>query len=628
MLNHSGGYPPKYELSLAENDPKARARSLDWMLLRGKLELQWLKVSTTVALLLLLTLIGVIAHQLIRQSVLADAQQRLINVAAQFEVEVDKYKFLTRHLAFHSGVLSALQQPKSGESLNLILEQLNAELGSDVIFLINPQGNTIGSSNWRQEDSFIGENYSFRPYFSEALGGESFNFFALGTKSGKRGYFFSHAVQHEGRVIAVLVVKVDLVQFEHSISEQLADFVVTDPSGVVFFSSSTTWNYHSLIRLRPELQIELQQSRQYGANPLTALSGVENMSELMEGSTVYLPDRDEVRAYYQSNMSMPKAGWLLFILTPVSKVYVALVFVMLAVCLLILLISAMLLSWYKTKMAQRQLATVNENLELLVQGRTAELTSSNLQLQDMLVKYQQTELSLQQTQNELIQAAKLAMLGEMAASVNHELNQPLTAMRIYVENLRLLHRKQAYEQAAGNLEEVVKLIDRMSKIIGQYKLFARKSAGKIGPVALSEVIQTSMSILANKLDQVQFDLSCASTPQPLLVMADAIPLEQVLLNLLDNACYAALHNASPKVWLAVFADGEHVTLEVKDNGPGLSSEQIQHVFEPFFTTKENGLGLGLAISKRIIDSFDGAISVSSSTDGAVFKLVLERFDGV
>ena len=288
----------------------------------------------------------------------------------------------------------------------------------------------------------------------------------------------------------------------------------------------------------------------------------------------------------------------------------------------------MLLSWYKTKKAQRQLATVNENLELLVQGRTAELTSSNLQLQDMLVKYQHTEQSLQQTQNELIQAAKLAMLGEMAASVNHELNQPLTAMRIYVENLRLLHRRQAYEQAAGNLTEVVKLIDRMSKIIGQYKLFARKSAGKIGPVALSEVIQTSISILANKLEQVQFVLSDTDTHQPLLVMADAIPLEQVLLNLLDNACYAASHQTNPKVWLDVSADTEHVTLTVRDNGPGLTAEQIEHVFEPFFTTKENGLGLGLAISKRIIDSFDGQIAVSSNNDGAEFKLVLERFDGV
>lgn len=601
---------------------------MNWMLCRGKIEMQWLKISTAIALLLLLTLTAVIAHQQLRQSLLIEAQQRLVNVAAQFEVEIDKYKFLTRHLAVHPGILTELQRTTAGASLNVLLEQLNAEAGSDVMFLINTQGDTIGSSNWGQEDSFIGENYSFRPYFSRALAGESFNFFALGTKSGKRGYFFSHAVQSEGRVIAVLVVKVDLFRFEQSISEQLAHFVVTDRHGVVFFSSSPNWNYHSLTTLTPELQTELQRSRQYGTSPLTAVSSVEKMSDLMEGSTIYLPTSDGVDGYYQLNMPMPKAGWLLFILTPVNDIYLSLFWVLLATVALIGLIGAMLLSWYKTKKAQRQLATVNENLELLVQGRTAELTSSNLQLQDMLVKYQHTEQSLQQTQNELIQAAKLAMLGEMAASVNHELNQPLTAMRIYVENLRLLHRRQAYEQAAGNLTEVVKLIDRMSKIIGQYKLFARKSAGKIGPVALSEVIQTSISILANKLEQVQFVLSDTDTHQPLLVMADAIPLEQVLLNLLDNACYAASHQTNPKVWLDVSADTEHVTLTVRDNGPGLTAEQIEHVFEPFFTTKENGLGLGLAISKRIIDSFDGQIAVSSNNDGAEFKLVLERFDGV
>lgn len=600
---------------------------MDKILFKGTIGWRWLKSVVGVLLLLLFTLLGLFSHQLIRQSVFEDAQQRLVNVAAQFEVEVDKYKFLTRFLAVHPAILAELNQEDAAALLNLKLEQLNTALGSDVIFLVDPLGNTMASSNWRQHDSFVGENYSFRPYFTEALGGMSFNFFALGTKSGKRGYFFSHAIQQEGQIIAVLVVKVDLSGFEQSIREQLSHFMLTDHNGVVFFSSSSEWNYHGLTELSDDLRSELAHTKQYGTNPLTALTSAGTLSELIDGTTIYLPDLQKIDAYYQLNMSMPKAGWLLFILTPVSKVYFALVLVMLAALLLTSLISAMLWSWYKTKKAQRQLAAVNENLELLVHGRTSELTNSNLQLQDMLIKYQQTEQTLQQTQKELIQAAKLAMLGEMAASVNHELNQPLTAMRIYVENLRLLHRKQAYQQAETNLEDVVKLIDRMAKIIGQYKLFARKSAGKIGPVALSEVIQTARSILCNKLDQVRFEYVCSGPSQPLLVMADAIPLEQVLLNLLDNACHAALHNAKPTVWLEVFSDEQQVMLQVKDNGPGLSEEELQRLFEPFYTTKDNGLGLGLTISKRIMESFDGQISVSSNADGATFKLVLERFVG-
>lgn len=587
----------------------------------------WLKSVVGVLLLLILTLLGLFSHQMIRQSVFDDAQKRLVNVAAQFEVEVDKYKFLTRFLAVHPALLSKLNQADTSALLNLQLEQLNAALGSDVIFLIDTLGDTIASSNWRQDDSFVGENYSFRPYFTKALGGMSFNFFALGTKSGKRGYFFSHAIQQDGRVIAVLVVKVDLSGFEHSIREQLSHFVLTDHNGVVFFSSSPAWNYHGLTELSAELRSQLKHSKQYGTNSLTALTSAEQLSELIDGTTIHLPGNKKTEAYYQLNMSMPKAGWLLFILTPVSKVYFDLALVMIAALLLIGLISEMVWSWYKTKIAQRQLAAVNENLELLVHGRTAELTKSNLQLQDMLIKYQQTEQTLQQTQKELIQTAKLAMLGEMAASVNHELNQPLTAMRIYVENLRLLHRKQAYQQAETNLEDVVKLIDRMAKIIGQYKLFARKSAGKIGPTALSEVIQTATSIFSNKLEQVQFNYMGSSSAEPLLVIADAIPLEQVLLNLLDNACHAALNSTKPTVWLEVFADQQQVVLQVKDNGPGLSEEELQRLFEPFYTTKDNGLGLGLTISKRIMESFDGQIFVSSSIEGATFKLVLERFVG-
>lgn len=594
---------------------------------KGKIEQQWLKVFALVIFLLLMILTGVISHQAIRQSVLADAQQRLINVAAQFEVEVDKYKFLTRFLAVHPVILSELKPDYQRGSLNLKLEQLNAELGSDVIFLVDTQGDTIGSSNWRQDDSFVGENYAFRPYFSQALRGESFNFFALGTKSGKRGYFFSHAIQQAGQVMAVLVVKVDLTKFEQSIRDQLSHFMLTDHHGVVFFSSAEDWNYHGLTTLSEDLMAQLEHSRQYGTHRLTALTSAERLSELTEGTRVALPNQNKIDAFYQLNMPMPKAGWLLFILTPVREVYLTLAWVMLGALLLSVLVSAIFLSWYKTKMAQRQLATVNENLELLVQGRTAELTNSNLQLQDMLIKYQLTEQSLQQTQKELIQTAKLAMLGEMAASVNHELNQPLTAMRIFVENIRLLQRKAAYQQATDNLTEVIKLIDRMSKIIGQYKLFARKSAGKIAPVALSEIVQTSLSILSNKLEQVQFTYQCQETTQQLLVMADAIPLEQVLLNLLDNACHAACHNTGPKVWLEVFADKHHVMLLIKDNGPGLTEEEIQRLFEPFYTTKDNGLGLGLTISKRIMDSFDGQITVSSTADGAAFQLVLNRFMG-
>lgn len=587
----------------------------------------WFKSAAAVLVILILTLLGLFSHQMIRQLVFEDAQKRLVNVAAQFEVEVDKYKFLTRFLAVNPVLLAELNHVNAGALLNLKLEQLNIALDSDVIFLIDPYGDTMASSNWRQSDSFVGENYSFRPYFIEALGGMSYNFFALGTKSGTRGYFFSHAIQQDGRNIAVLVVKVDLSRFEQSIREQVSHFMLTDKNGVVFFSSSVKWDYHGLTELNNDLRAELAFSRQYGTSPLSALTSYERLTELIDSATVNLPNVDGIDAYYQLNMSMPKAGWLLFILTPVSKVYFALALIMIAALLLMGLVGQMLRSWYNTKMAQRQLAIVNENLELLVHGRTSELTSSNLQLQDMLIKYQQTEQTLHQTQKELIQAAKLAMLGEMAASVNHELNQPLTAMRIYVENLRLLHRKKAYLQAETNLEDVIKLIDRMAKIIGQYKLFARKSAGKIGPVALSEVIQTASSILCNKLDKVRFDYVCTSSFQPLLVMADAVPLEQVLLNLLDNACDAAIHNAKPHIWLEVSADEQQVVLQVKDNGPGLSEEELQRLFEPFYTTKDNGLGLGLTISKRIMESFDGQIFASSNASGATFTLVLERFVG-
>ncbi len=269
---------------------------------------------------------------------------------------------------------------------------------------------------------------------------------------------------------------------------------------------------------------------------------------------------------------------------------------------------------------EQSLREARDFLEQRVQERTKELLGANNRLRMEIEQHHHT-------QEELIQTAKLAVLGELSAGINHELNQPMTAIRAYADNARQYLQLKRMDRVEENLQEISGLTERMANIIAPLKVFSRKSSGQAEPVALKAVRKGAMSILYGRLHSEQVSIIWADQIDDILVMGDMVRLEQVMVNLLSNAIQAMQGCTSKRIEIDCQLEGQMVCLGIRDYGPGINPAEQNRVFEPFYTTKsaEEGLGLGLSISKRIVEGLGGELSAGNHPQGgACFNLRLLR----
>ncbi|MEI8646675.1 ATP-binding protein [Paraglaciecola sp. Hal342] len=582
--------------------------------------------SVTLALCLVyLLVVGGVSYTQVVRAVKQEAEQKIQDVASRLEIQLDKYRTLPRVLVLHPAISELLANPVEDNvrSVNRLLSTYNQSLSSDAVYLMSREGVTLAASNWQQSDSFVGSNYGFRPYFQQAVNGDEGSYFALGTVSRKRGYYFSFPVRRDSDITGVLVVKVALSVIEEYNAEANAPFIVTDVHGAVFYSSHPEWNYTSLVALPNAVKAEIIHQRQYGTGSLLKLTDKTALRDVLIAESLTLEYKNKLRTYLIAEKTLPEVGWHLIVLTPIIKVYVLVTSILFGALVLFILVALLSMIWRRNNIAQRQLAAVNEQLEHRVEQRTAQLQETNTTLMETIDIQRETEQRLKETQSELIQAGKLALLGEMSASINHELNQPLTAMLTYSETLKLMIMRGKTEGICETTDEIIALIRKMATMVAQYKLFARKSAGKIGPVLVADTLSASLSILETKISKMVAEVHIQPYDTTLLVLAEAVPLEQVLVNLLNNALQAQEAVSQPRVDITVTDKKANAVIAVKDCGPGFSDEQLQKVFEPFYTTKGKGLGLGLTISQRIMASFGGTIAAANHPQGgAVFTLTL------
>jgi two-component system C4-dicarboxylate transport sensor histidine kinase DctB len=276
--------------------------------------------------------------------------------------------------------------------------------------------------------------------------------------------------------------------------------------------------------------------------------------------------------------------------------------------------------------SKRALQDANEQLESRVLDRTQKLTEANEMLRKEILDRKQTEIKLKRTRKELIHAAKLAVLGQMSAGINHELNQPLAAIRSYTDNGKQLLEKGRLEDAMWNLEQIGELTERMAQIGIQLKLFSKKSSGMVAIVPLHGVVDGALEILKPTLKKEAVELTIDIKPDNVEVRANYVLLQQVLVNLISNAMQAVEGQVCKKILFECRAGAERVVVAVHDNGPGVSVEHRNNIFEPFFTTKKSGqgLGLGLTISDRIVRDFGGQITLVQTEQGARFEFSLEK----
>ena len=233
---------------------------------------------------------------------------------------------------------------------------------------------------------------------------------------------------------------------------------------------------------------------------------------------------------------------------------------------------------------------------------------------------------LTEKQAELVQAGKLAALGQLSAGISHEINQPLTAISHYAHNgVRLLQQGRAHE-AEANFEQISSLTKRSTSIIVRLKSMARKRRDSIQTVCLNQVVDHVLTLLQSHSQTHCTEIVVDMPSENNMVMAEQIQLEQVVLNLMSNALDAVADNLhTKKITIECLHSEGQIELRIADNGPGIAPELYEQVFNPFFTTKEvdQGLGLGLSISYNIIQDFGGQLAVvRHPMKGAIFSLRL------
>lgn len=583
------------------------------------------------AALVLSTVVWVHSHR----SALAELGQRadgtLQLAVAALRGQIRRYDRLPGLIAQNTLVRDLLADPRNARRViaaNLYLKATAQLLEASDIYVMGLDGVTIAHSGFGGPASFVGGNFAFRPYFQDALARGAGRFYALGTTSGLRGYYFGAPVLQDDQPAGVLVFKVDLDAIEAGWEGRDYEVLVTDPEGIAFLSSRPDWRLAALRPQTPDEAARTEATRRYA----------DRTPSLLEVAGVEAPGapglwRIDGAAYVVRSEAMSDADWTVHVLVPARPAEVtAATRAALAAGLAGLAVLAAAVVWQRRLRLAERLAVqagAQAELERRVVLRTAELAAVNARLEAEVAERTAAEARLRAAQAELVQAGKLAALGQMSAALSHEFNQPLAAARNFAENAAVLLDRGRGAEARTTLDRVLALIDRMAELSRHLRNFACKPDTRTEPVDLAEAVAAALALLGWRLRALgvvpETDLP------PLRVQAGPVRLQQVLVNILSNALDALEPQPAHARRLRLTAGhdpaADEVVLEIADSGPGIPAALAERIFDPFFSTKGpgKGLGLGLSISYNIVHDFGGRLTAGAAPEGgALFRLALPQ----
>lgn len=573
-----------------------------------------------------------IAHRWALSDLKDQGNRQLEVIASDLESALAKFETLPYAVSWLPDASHVLTNPADIlgiARLNHALQAIQRQSKVSAIYLMDRRGLTIASSNWADDasHSFIGRNFAYRPYFIEAMAGHAGHFYGIGNATGEPGYFLTQpvyedmAAQLHSRPLGALAVKISLDEFERAWHASREPIALADASGVIFLSNRTGWKYRSLRRLSEARRQELKGTQQYGGQLVEPISSLAPNLRGEFGDSV--------------QRTVGPLGWHLLLYPRNRRATNVAALWALATALLI---AAMGLGWGTNYQRRRRLQEritsrdalqrAADELEQVIVERTHALVCANQDIENRFSKLQQTERMLRSTQDELVQAGKLAMLGQMAAGVTHELNQPLAAIRAFADNAGMLLERGQISKAADNLGHIAQASARMGSIIHQLKGFSRISDGVLTPVDIHASVEVSIFLLQGEFDRQRVTL-CLELQRSVMVAGDAVRIEQVLINLLRNALDAVEEAFEKKIFVHLNTEGAEAVIMIRDSGPGIGDGDALHIFEPFFTTKPSGqgLGLGLAISSSIVQAMKGSlIAINHPEGGAQFTLRLPLYE--
>nr|WP_295781476.1 ATP-binding protein [Rhodoferax sp.] len=566
------------------------------------------------------------------------ANRQLDLYASTLESELGKHAYLPSLIEMDPDIEALFEtpdNPTARANAGRKLASFKVRASAITTFALDPAGTLLASSEGYK--TLVGDAgpVALPSLLSRTLQAQRSQVFVANAESGASEYYFAQPVRRDAQVVGIVGVKLSLDPLEATwidlgVRSESEKLLVIDEEGVVIMSSVRQWKYKSVGVYRVEPAVALRYSEQYPRQAIRPLNmAVENVG-VRGARQVRITEPDgQYTVHMAQERAIPLLGWHVMILSDPTSVWRNARYAAWGGGAFAAFLGLLALYFWQRRQALRQISftrnalqEANAQLESKVAQRTGELSLAN----DELVNEMQER---QLAQDELVQAGKLAVLGQMSAGISHEINQPLTALRALAKNTSMLMAAGRMADVDENLKAISEVAERMGSITAQLKSFARKSQGEHQPVPLVSAVHYMLRLLEHRVraEQVRVELNI---PEQMLVYCDLNRLEQVLVNLAGNALDAMQDQAVKVLTISSLpAEGPRVRVRVEDTGVGLPDELLARLFEPFFTTKASGegLGLGLVISSNIVREFGGTLRVHKGQQGLAFEFDLELAQG-
>lgn len=530
------------------------------------------------------------------ESTRSRADVRLALYSGNLLSELQRNSVVPLLLSRDPALIGALNSGDYSQSTQRLISY-REEIGAASLMLLDADGRVVAAT----DRNALGRQLDAASYFVEAQRSNETVFTTYHPEDSPTVFSYSRQIEVSGATIGVIVVGVDLQKFETAWSGFSDAVMVTESEGKIILATESRWRgltEEAALAARDApsaIQRAVQATADWAALPMEAF---------FTGDAVM---RQEARIGFQ--------GWRMTSFTTYQSVRER-VNAVLALEIMGFSILLALGFYFVSRRAQSR--------SILFQLESAELRQLNDALQREIAEREKAEKNLEVAEQTLQQSSKLAILGEMSASVSHELNQPLAAMKTYLAGAKLLLRRKRPEEALSSFQRIDSLIERMTAITRQLKSYARKGGDAFESIDARSCVSVALEMMEPQLKRSHVEIIRTVPREPVIVQADRIRLEQVLINLLRNAIDATADIETPRIEVLLSA-GDGVLISVRDNGHGI--DDLEALFEPFYTTKApgDGVGLGLAISSGIVNDLGGRLTARNGRDGgAVFEVRLPR----
>jgi two-component system C4-dicarboxylate transport sensor histidine kinase DctB len=539
----------------------------------------------------------------------ASSGETLSLLSDALHASIDRYAPIPAQIGAYAPVIALVEDPAEAsrvDSANRLLETMVGISGAAYIFVLDPDGRTIAASNWSAPDSFVGNDYSFRPYYRDAKATCHAAYYAIGVTTNKPGYFLASCIRIGDRLGGIAVVKIDPTPFETSWLKAAKQAVVLDRDGIVFLASDPSWRYSPLRDpLDPKKLQELNKERRYVGQPLAPPLIGQGAQQVNPDLTFErrVSGTDWTIALFASGAAARRHALETFLLILLSGLVAALIGVTVA-----------------RGVRLRAERSAKHKLEQRVDERTSELRQARDALETEIAQRSRVDGELHRARWQLAQANRLAAIGQAFAGLAHEINQPLTALKTTLASGRILAARGQTQELGATIDDMALTVDRMSQLASDLKTQVRPRERRRERVSLAREAARAVGLLRFRAVDSGTTLTIEEHDS-CMVVGDPVRLQQIAMNLVLNALEAVAGSERRAVHVTVGSVGTMAELRVADSGPGVDPEQQRHLFEPFFTTKaeSDGLGLGLAISKTTVQEHGGTLTCAPNEGGgAVF----------